>query len=249
MLAYVVDVGSIRNQSQQESLPSTARWVVYGALAFLVGIALLAPVVLGPHEPGIPKTFAESRTLRTATTHFKSEYGFFPVAKATIQRCLDTDTDFTFGIPESSGLTNTHSGNSEIMIVLLAREQLPNRELQNSRKIVFMDLKQARSTSDSGLGPDGVYRDPWGNPYIITLDLNGDGYCEDALYSRPAVSSNTVGKQGARRFESAGANPDSFYLKTEMMIWSMGPDGTADPNTPAGQGTNSDNILSWEEIK
>ena len=113
-------------------------------------------------------------------------------------------------------------------------------------KIQFMVLMQARSTNDSGLGPDGIHRAPWGHPYVITLDLNGDGYCEDALYSRPAVSSKTASKPGNPQFEAEGAELDSFRLKVDMMIWSLGPDGKADPSVPADEGMNADNILNWE---
>ena len=35
-----------------------------------------------------------------------------------------------------------------------------------------------------------VYRDPWGNPYIITMDLNYDEQCQDAFYCQQAVSQN-----------------------------------------------------------
>ncbi len=220
--------------------------MVYGALVFLVAIVFLAPLVIGTHEPGIPRAPAEIRTIRTATTQFKSEYGVFPVAKSTAQRCRDGNSDFTFGIPDSLGLANLLSNNAEVMNILLARENAPNRELQNPRKIRFMDLKQAGSTPDSGLGPDGIFCDPWGNPYIITLDLNGDGFCENALYSRPAVSSNRVSKPGTSKLERLENNRDSYRLKAETMIWSMGCDGKADPNIPADEGVNADNILSWE---
>jgi hypothetical protein len=37
-------------------------------------------------------------------------------------------------------------------------------------------------TNSPGVGTDLVYRDPWGNPYIITMDLNYDEMCKDAFY-------------------------------------------------------------------
>jgi hypothetical protein len=30
------------------------------------------------------------------------------------------------------------------------------------------------------------------------------------------------------------------------MVWSAGPDGKIDPVSPANQGANKDNILSWQ---
>ena len=31
------------------------------------------------------------------------------------------------------------------------------------------------------------------------------------------------------------------------MVWSAGPDGMIDPNSPATKGANKDNILSWKQ--
>ena len=42
-------------------------------------------------------------------------------------------------------------------------------------------------TVSPGIG-HGVYRDPWGNPYIITMDLSYDDQCSDFLYSHQVVS-------------------------------------------------------------
>ena len=44
-----------------------------------------------------------------------------------------------------------------------------------------------------GVGNDLVYRDPWGNPYVITMDLNYDEQCQDAFYSLNMVSSSSPG--------------------------------------------------------
>ena len=40
-----------------------------------------------------------------------------------------------------------------------------------------------------GVDITGVYRDPWGNPYVITMDLNYDEQCQDAFYCSNLVSS------------------------------------------------------------
>ena len=86
-------------------------------------------------------------------------------------------------------------------------------------------------------------RDAWGNPYIISLDLNFDGKCRDVFYRQDTVSrtTGTIGHNGL----VAAAGPNSFELNQPMMIWSLGPDGRADPGAKANAGFNSDNILSW----
>ena len=142
-------------------------------------------------------------------------------------------------------LTNSGPDNAEVLNSLMAQETAPADDIRNVRNIAFIDLKQARTTNESGLGPDGVYRDPWKNPYVITLDLNGDGYCVDAVYSRPIVSAKLLSAKRPIRNEIELVSSDRYGVKTDVMIWSMGPDGKADPNLPADEGVNKDNILSW----
>jgi prepilin-type N-terminal cleavage/methylation domain-containing protein len=97
-----------------------------------------------------------------------------------------------------------------------------------------------------GIGPDGVWRDPWGSPYIITVDLNYDGRCRDGFYRRAAVSqdSGNMGLNGLRRPPGGGA--DGFEVAAPAIVWSLGPDRMADPNHRANMGVNKDNILSWQ---
>jgi hypothetical protein len=92
-----------------------------------------------------------------------------------------------------------------------------------------------------GVGPDLVYRDPWGNPYLITLDLNDDSKAEDSVYSSVTVSGGGV--NGLMQQPA----PDSHYaLHGNIMVWSAGPDGKIDPASAANLGVNKDNILSWK---
>ncbi|MBM3879351.1 MAG: type II secretion system protein [Verrucomicrobia bacterium] len=95
-----------------------------------------------------------------------------------------------------------------------------------------------------GIGPDAVLRDPWGNPYIITLDLNYDNKCRDGFYRFARVSQETgdLGFNGLRR----AAPGDAFESTATVMAWSFGPDGAADPALRANQGVNKDNVLSWK---
>jgi len=107
----------------------------------------------------------------------------------------------------------------------------------------------------NGIGPDGVLRDPWGNPFIITLDLNYDNGCRDALYRLEAVSmdksqsSRDLGYNGLRRVPSVGAGDSSanrFEAKTGVMVWSFGPDGKINVNAGANLVENKDNVCSWK---
>lgn len=136
----------------------------------------------------------------------------------------------------------------------------------------FKDVDYVRSPAGGGqgiakpggIGPDGVLRDPWGNPYIITLDLNYDNRCRDAYYRLAEVSHDRasgrpadMGYNGLRRSAPISAEDsggDRFEANTTVMVWSFGPDGlvgkrvggTYNPVAAAVEGFNRDNVLSWK---
>jgi prepilin-type N-terminal cleavage/methylation domain-containing protein len=123
----------------------------------------------------------------------------------------------------------------------------------------FKDVDYVRPpiAKAGGIGPDGLLRDPWGNPYIITLDLNYDNRCRDAIYRREAVSRDTtpgrpadMGYNGLRRFPAAAGStdtgPNRFEAAMTVMAWSFGPDGTCNADVGANALQNKDNILNWK---
>jgi len=65
---------------------------------------------------------------------------------------------------------------------------------RNPKKRGFIDPKpsgEADSVAAGGLSPSGIYRDPFGNQFNISMDLNGDGFCADPVYSSiPVVKDN-----------------------------------------------------------
>ncbi|HMD54780.1 MAG TPA: hypothetical protein VKJ65_09550, partial [Phycisphaerae bacterium] len=110
-----------------------------------------------------------------------------------------------------------------------------------------------------GVGNDLVYRDPWGNPYLISMDLNYDGQCSDAYYSLEKVSQNPpvpapytqTGFNGLLNPNASAS--DNYLFHGTVMVWSMGPDGKYDAvgasgnGVPPNAGFNKDNILSWQQ--
>ena len=95
------------------------------------------------------------------------------------------------------------TNNSYVMSILLdlptfpnvpgvgANVQTVNKDHQkNPQKVHYLSANQVSDTNSPGIGPDGVYRDPWGNPYIITIDLNNDEKARDAFYRDPNVSAD-----------------------------------------------------------
>jgi prepilin-type N-terminal cleavage/methylation domain-containing protein len=154
-----------------------------------------------------------------------------------------------------SGQSPYQTNNSVIMAILLAKETFPGDptkrtinfgHVKNPKREVYLNATSV-STLSAGIGPDLVYRDPWGMPYIISLDLNYDDRVRDSFYRKASVSQNTVavGFNGLGN-SSASPNSDDFEFSGKIMIWSAGPDKTIDPNTKANVGVNKDNVLSWK---
>jgi len=137
--------------------------------------------------------------------------------------------------------------NAEVMAALLDRTNLMwnLNHAMNPNKIGYLTAKEVSDSKPSpGVGPDGVYRDPWGNPYIITVDLNGDGKCRHAFYRSDAVSL-MQGDKGLNGLYRAANVANAFEANKPIMVWSFGPDGKVNFNAKANAFENKDNILSW----
>jgi hypothetical protein len=118
----------------------------------------------------------------------------------------------------------------------------PNAEhRRNPRNVVTFNAKQVSGNASPGVSSlDHGFRDPWGNQYVITLDVNDDNKCVDYLYGSAAVHNNGPGLVGLVK------NGGVYELNRSVMIWSKGPDGQADKNKAANVDVNKDNVLSWQ---
>lgn len=151
---------------------------------------------------------------------------------------------------------NYKASNAEVMAILRDETSFADGSITwnvehslNPKRRAYLDAKvnSAPGKAQPGIGADGVYRDPWCNPYIISLDLNGDDRCRDAFYCQAAVSAVSPGSNrglnGLSRPEGASGN--TFELNSGIMVWSLGPDSMADASQSATAKPNRDNILSW----
>lgn len=111
--------------------------------------------------------------------------------------------------------------------------------MKHPQQIKFLNATFVGDQTSPGIGTDGVYRDPWGNPYIITLDLNGDQRARDLFYGSTIVS--TGGLNGLILTRDA----KYYEANSRIMVWSAGPDKAIDPGKAANVGANKDNVLSW----
>jgi prepilin-type N-terminal cleavage/methylation domain-containing protein len=161
------------------------------------------------------------------------------------------------------------TNNAEVMAVLMDVESWPsvgatiNKDhVKNPQRKGYLNASMAGNNTSPGIGQDGIYRDPWGNPYIITVDLNYDEKARDAFYRSPKVSQDPAGGNrglnGLILKVDSNGNPISingsqvFEANDKVMVWSAGPDKMIDPNTAgaldgkANKGANKDNVVSWK---
>jgi hypothetical protein len=206
----------------------------------------------------------------TAIQEFEGTSGRFPVSRNAISSVANSGDDFTFGgtfrTPGPSWTVQASGSytadNSEVMAVLLNLERFGNANATinqghviNTEKRSFLPVKTSGDTSSPGVGLDGVYRDPWGNPYIITLDFNRDEKTRDAFYEAPLVSADPnnsgVGLNGLIQ-ATLPTGSSVFEVNSPVTVWSAGPDKMIDPNLggslngKANKGANKDNIVSWK---
>ena len=208
--------------------PSPA-FLVFVVLVLLLSLAASAilPYLGGSRRSNGKIASVEISSIEGAIQIFFADYGYWPVSEATASL---TNRDFTFGTVGTgarSVITNgfgREANNSEVMRILMAIPgngrspfDAASGHPRNPRNVVFLYAKHVMGTNGGGIGSDFVYRDPWGNPYIITLDLNGDGQCDDCIY----------------------------HVKGRISVWSFGPDGKASASEPPGVGVNKDNVVPF----
>ena len=239
--------------------------VVIGIIAILAGMILPA---LGKAKDSAKKAQAKSemQNISGAVRAYEAEYSRFPIP-TLITKQLKTP-DYTFGTMHMTGsrarlLKNREGGNLP-KIASPGRLQVSNAELvailqdvevfrngrptsnrnhkMNTRKVNFLNAKNATSESEPGVGVDGVYRDPWGNPYIVTVDGNYDGKTIDVFYGQGGISAAGKGAGLNGLTKTKGG----YQSNKAVMVWSLGPDGLASADAKANADVNADNILSWQ---
>ena len=185
-----------------------------------------------------------------AIESYNSVYGLMPVSPSILQAARSGS--FTYGAiipnpksPSPIGILEEGQVtlNSELVAVLMDLTNYPGNPSQatintnhwlNPQQIKFINANMVPEISLPGVGPDLVYRDPWGMPYIITINLSETNECQDAFYGRPILSPATSG------------NDIHFPEHVRVMVWSAGPDRKINPGAPFDQAENKDNVLSWQ---
>ncbi|MEP6821999.1 MAG: prepilin-type N-terminal cleavage/methylation domain-containing protein [Chthoniobacterales bacterium] len=183
--------------------------VVISIIAVLAGLAFPAYQSV---QNAARKTQAKNDLVQivTAVNAFYTDYGKYPLPNGT------QGEEYTYGTGgiSSKALFDTLRG-------------LPAAAATNPREIEFIKPPDAKDTRapKGGMGEpaDGQFYDPWGKPYVVTIDSDYNN-----VVTNPYTS-------------NAGATP----LRQGVISLSFGKDMETDGGNRNG-GKSKDDIISWQ---
>jgi prepilin-type N-terminal cleavage/methylation domain-containing protein len=128
---------------------------------------------------------------------------------------------------ETKGEKQYQNYNSEVIAILRDDSFFPetvtnganvSQHIYNPQQTPFFSAKAAVTNSDGsgspGIAQDDVFRDPWGNAYMITLDLSYTGKCFDFALNQMYQLNNSG---------TSLPPPPPLMVSGEAIVWSFGP--------------------------
>ena len=238
------------------------------AIIGILASMLLPALARAKVKAKVAKAKTEIAGIQAAITTYYSDYSKLPTAKRFRDQIHpNLNPDFTYGTFYQNGLsltdengmdlspvqnpTGLNASNAQLIVILQditkynGQQTLNENHILNHKKIKYLNAESASDNKSPGIGTDLVYRDPWRNPYIVTLDLNYDGWCRDGFYSKSSVSAKSE-DSGHNGLVPKRIGGEIYYEhRGNVMVWSFGPDGSIALDAKAISGANKDNILSW----
>ena len=239
------------------------------AIIGILASMLLPALARAKVKARIAKAKTEIAGIQAAIAAYETDYSKLPIAKEFRNHLHpNRNPDFTYGTFYQNGIPLTdnngmnlrpvqnpaglNASNAQLIVILQditkynGQQTLNKNHILNHKKINYLNAESASDNKSPGIGPDLVYRDPWGNPYIVTLDLNYDGWCRDGFYSKSSVSAKSEDSGHNGLVPTERINGQIYYRhRGNVMVWSFGPDGSINSEDNAISGANKDNILSW----
>jgi type II secretory pathway pseudopilin PulG len=199
--------------------------VVIAIIGILAGI-LLPVLANAKKKTRITQARNDMSSIILAVSQYEADYNRYPATKAI----------------EMLGGDYTYTNNNHVVFAILLNEDFGANAgfARNPKRARMLNAKMVSDGNPSGVGTgDRVYRDPWGTPYAVSVDLDGDNRCFDAFYSTRA-DGDAVGLR-----PNTPPNPPWFF-NGDVMAWSFGPDQQIEDGN-AKAGLNKDNVLSWAQ--
>jgi len=209
----------------------------------------------------------EMGSIVTAIEGYDQDYSRYPITKE--EQAAAGANDFTTGFVQypQANVTWTspnysYDNNSNVVAILMDMTAYPNgnptanaNHVYNPKQVKYLNAKPSGYDPATGGQPlpgvdnAGIYRDPWGNPYVITVNASyNEQGTSDIFYCQQAVSQQNgqTGYNGLFNPVDAGGNGDHFLYHGKVMVWSAGANGKIDAGDPATDHENKDNVLSWQ---
>jgi prepilin-type N-terminal cleavage/methylation domain-containing protein len=144
------------------------------------------------------------------------------------------------GIITSNETAQYQNNNSELIAILRDDAFYPEYvtnggqvlgHIYNPQQTAFYQGHAAPGTTSPGIGTDDVLRDPWGLPYIVTIDLSGDGRVFDPY----------LNAMNQKQFP--GSAP--LFTPGQAVVWSLGPNKQINFGLPANNTFNKYMVTSF----